>query len=886
LGNKHPGQSGIQWGEDWIKIGRPTWPDLARVFDTSTFPAQGLWVATGQVSKRVVLDLDGNDAVDKWRELIGDDIFDRALKVSTGRDGGTKFHLHFRIADNDNRPWPGHSDNSMGYDFRGDGGGVVLPPSRHRSGLDYKWVDGELLDAPECLRKENLPWSQNGKPRVTIADLARLPSDDAGRGDNWVTQLIGKLSAVAHGKDGLTRDDAAELAVAIDAMSDQPIGRNVVLEKLNRIWRLDSEERANKGFRPPDISAAEPQADESPAENYGNPMSMAPGGLFPRTDGKIGYATRRDFVSKKGKEVEIVTFSDFEVTATSVNTSNGETIWVVDLLRDDGVIFGDIDLPSKTLISTSALRAWAAGYQCSLFFTDDRDAHGSPGVRLQRFMRSQNPVDCRVIDHLGWDDQAAGFVTYEGVITKDNITINPKVRPSRSLANNNLVDHFYGHARPEHETRSVLREVLTFHDETFTSVFTSWMVAGVIKGQLVRKSSLFPIFLVQAASESGKSKGFAQLIHQLFGNRTKEGGIGTMASIRNAMTAHRGAPVHIDDADNVDNIKELLRQATVEGAADKVGEDKLSTVKSRLLAPVWISMEGSSLLEDKALSDRIVTMGLPNPKGRKSKKDPSKPQWDDVLDMMDRYNTSEGLTVFSGALVQLILKYAEARLPEFSELRTRSNSASSGRHADKMAVMRVGARILADITGDDTHIKRVDEWSTGVKDTGDENALTMKLIPEVLTVIGPMARPIRADRAPHYGVPTPVLIGPAPGSADQADHIWVHTENLAVWWNQHRRGKVSDRTETAAALEDQAARLGMVGGKAGERGVDWTMMEIDRANSDSGVKRSKARYRRLPNHIAQSILTRVNIEVGAEEVRDPSKLTRAQAVIIDRSSLN
>lgn len=882
LGNKHPGQCGVLWGEDWVKQGRPTWPDLAVDFGTATFPAQGLWVATGQVSKRVVLDLDGDEAITYWRERIGADIFDRALKVSTGRDGGTKFHLHFRIPDSDTGPWPGHSDNTIGYDFRADGGGVVLPPSRHKSGLDYKWAGGELLDAPECLRKESLPKSSGTGgigSGTSIADLVSLPPDDPGRGDNWILKLIGGLSAVANDQMSLTRDDVAALAVAVDAVSVRPMGITVVSEKVNRIWRLDAEKRSKLGFSPKPTSEMAPAADEPKDEPTPPPTTVGPpGSLFARADGNCGYATRREFVSKKGKEVEVVTFSDFEVTATSVNTVGGETIWSVDLLRDDGKVFSDVDLPSRILVSTTALRAWAAGYQCSLYFADDRDPHGSAGIRLQRHMRSQNPVDCRVTDHLGWEDQAGGFITYEGMITATGVEDNAEVRPSKSLAERNLVDHFYGFSKTEQETARVLNEILTFHDEKFTSVFTSWMVAGVVKGQLIRQSSLFPIFLVQAASESGKSKGFSQLIHQMFGNRTKEGGIGTTASIRNALTAHRGAPVHIDDPDNIDNIKELLRQATVEGSADKTGEDKQSTVRSRLLAPVWISMEGSSLLEDKALSDRIVSMNLPNPKGRKSLRDKNRPQWDDILDLMNRYRSN--LTVFSGTLVQMILRSAEVRVKEFTDLRTRS-----GRHADKLAVLRVGARILADITGDLSHIERVDAWAGGVTDTGDENALTLKLIPEMLTVIGPVARPIRTDRAPHYGVPTPVLVGPAPGT-DGPDHVWVHIENLAVWWNQHRRGRVSERTETAAALEDQAARMGMVGGKAGERNVDWALMEIDRTSSDPGAKRSKARYRRLPTEVGEAILARINLEVGVEDVRDLSKLTRAQAVIVDRSGLN
>ncbi len=59
-GGKNPGTDfGIKWQQDWIKAGRRTWPDLANIYETGTY---GLWLATGQISKRVVLDLDRPEA--------------------------------------------------------------------------------------------------------------------------------------------------------------------------------------------------------------------------------------------------------------------------------------------------------------------------------------------------------------------------------------------------------------------------------------------------------------------------------------------------------------------------------------------------------------------------------------------------------------------------------------------------------------------------------------------------------------------------------------------------------------------------------------------------------------------------------------------------------
>jgi hypothetical protein len=693
---------------------------------------------------------------------------------------------------------------------------------------------------------------------------ALVKPDAQGRGNDNSLSIAGGVANMFVTK-GLPFEVALAFVLNYERASKNPQPDQLVQDQLRRMWGKEKaklRERGNATF------------------------NEASGTLVDRTDGHFGYNTVRDYMGKKGPEVEIVPFSDFQVQATSVNTLDGSTVWTVDLIRDDGKVFQDVELPDRVLTSTAALRGWAMGYQCSLYFTDDRAKRGGPGVRLQKLLRSQNPANRRVTNFLGWDDQAGGFITYEGVITAKGVDPDASVRPAKNLMINNLVDHHYGF-RPESEAREVLKEVMTFHDEEFTSVFTSWMVASVIKGQLMSKSSLFPIFLVQAASESGKSKGFSQLIHQMFGNRTKEGGIGTRASIRDAMTAHRGAPVHVDDADNVDNIKELLRQATVEGSVDKKGEDNQSTVRSRLLSPVWISMEGSSLLEDKALSDRIVTMSLPNPKGRKSLHDPTRPQWDDILDLMNKYGGDTGLTVFSGTLVQMILRRATKHLADFVALRTSklANGASvGGRHADKMAILRVGARILADITRDPAHIERVDNWAQARPDTGDENALTMKIMPAAVLALDVPTSPIRINSGAHHNIVSPMIYCTAPGDPDGERSMWVHIDSLAAWWEQRQRGKVEERTETKAALMDQAARLGMKGNRAGERNKDWAQFGVVGTVLDGG--RSRSKYMRVPPEITIKVLEKIGVEIGQGEASDPSKLNLAQIIAIERSSLN
>ncbi|MFJ4708417.1 bifunctional DNA primase/polymerase [Streptomyces anulatus] len=206
-GSKGPS---VNWGRDWLHKGRTdTWPTLAKRIDDSgtimDFPGTGLWLATGQVSKRVVLDLDKPEADAYWRGQIGDEVFEKALRVESGREGGK--HLHFRIPVDDDRPWKSHSNAEIGYDFRADGAGVVLAPSVHKCGRPYRWAGGELFDAPEVLRPPI-------KHRLTV--IACEPKTYSGPtgtayGKAALTRIVTKLEACESGRNQALNEAAYSL---------------------------------------------------------------------------------------------------------------------------------------------------------------------------------------------------------------------------------------------------------------------------------------------------------------------------------------------------------------------------------------------------------------------------------------------------------------------------------------------------------------------------------------------------------------------------------------------------------------------------------------------------------------------------------------------------
>ncbi|MFF3710431.1 phage/plasmid primase, P4 family [Streptomyces phaeochromogenes] len=231
-GGKNPGTDfGIKWVEDWVKPGRPTFPALCDIYETGAY---GLWLATGQCSKRVVLDLDSPQAADYWRERLGEAVFNRALKVTSRRG----HHLHFRIRADDDRPWPGHSDEEIGFDFRGDGGGVVLPPSVHASGHVYEWREGELQDAPECLRKENQPKKQKGNESggsKVVEDLLLDPVLGA-RGNNWLTRVAGTMA-----KAFFVPDVYKAVLHNINQASADPIDQQEFDKTVESVWKAEQE---------------------------------------------------------------------------------------------------------------------------------------------------------------------------------------------------------------------------------------------------------------------------------------------------------------------------------------------------------------------------------------------------------------------------------------------------------------------------------------------------------------------------------------------------------------------------------------------------------------------------------------------------------------------
>lgn len=158
----------------------------------------GLGVVTGAVSEIVVVDVDSDEARSLVERTCG---WPRTVTTRTAKG----WHLWFR--------YPGETRNGVrrgesALDVRGDGGYVVVPPSRHPSGVEYTWAVSPFTFSGGM-------WPPAPLPGELAALLwpARPSVDDRGTAAPILTS---KYVAVA-----LEREVAAVASSPVGARNDQ-----------------------------------------------------------------------------------------------------------------------------------------------------------------------------------------------------------------------------------------------------------------------------------------------------------------------------------------------------------------------------------------------------------------------------------------------------------------------------------------------------------------------------------------------------------------------------------------------------------------------------------------------------------------------------------------
>lgn len=723
------------------------------------------WVVTGRISGVVVLDIDSDGGETYWREQLGDETLDTTACATTAK-GRHYYFKHAHALSSWSAPKE-QRDSGIAYDVRADGTGVIVPPSIHESGVKYEWVRGLecALELPDALRgpsRAEAGTGGGGQARSMLSELLDHPprGEDSGR-NNWLTRVAGHYA-----KHFRRMKDAYETHVRHAAdMLDTPLPEIEITKVVESIWKTEHKQTDD------DL--------ESPNERNG---------FLVRGDACILVQTR--YKDADGEQhIDVAPWADFDIRAIGVvEDDDANRTYDVEILRRRQ---GDVRrglLPASRLARGDAIAAWLGEFGVGVLPPDNMwPRAGGTGERLRRYLEAQDPPQFQVVDHLGWHQDGGGFVAHEGVIRADGLHGHEHHKPDPRLRN--WAPYRYGFMDETAVVRA-LREVLTFHDETVCSVYGAWWIACLLKPQIHDVVSQFPFMALEAPSESGKTTGFFGMMLQLAGNT--QGQVDpTRASLRDSMSAHASGIVWIDDLSDMQHLMDLLRQATGEGSVAKKGEDRTTQAVVRLVAPIAISGEALQLGGQKALMDRAVMLEVPSPTSRRSLHDPDRLQWLDIVELRRRY---PDLTAMAGTIVQMTLQHADMvhDLPSLVP-------PEGGRYGDKIAVVRLGARVLAAVTGDEHHIDRVERWCVDQEAVGSENALTLRMIPEALARTGWLRAPERAEgRWPA----TPAFV-------DKNKIVWFSASMLAAWWSEINRGHVEKRTETADALVQQARALGL-----------------------------------------------------------------------------
>lgn len=747
---------------------------------------------------------------------------------------------------------PGNAALGPGMDIKvGRGSYIVMPGTRHEetghlytvaddnAGVEHHLTDEEVqaiydeagvqLTATARGVSRGLsvvPGGLSGTsgPRnasQVTGSLSELLSNPPARGDGktneWLTRVAGHYAKMHRTKRDLYEIEVRRAAAMVDPNYEDT---EKVLES---IWQTEIDGHPERA------------ASLNTGWLVGNGNT-----LFCQISQKIGDETIMD----------LAPYADFDLEARGVAiTDTGKRAYWVRLLWRGQQI--DVTLDGEILGDDRAIRRWLAGYGATIDQPLQAYPKTAPGVRLQRYLESQNPPEVHIVDTLGWHPELNAFVTHDGIITKTGPVTKQEagIVADPRLLERDIAPYHYGFEQTEQQAREVLQEILTYQTEQVTSTFGAWWAACLLKPQIQTQVSIFPFFGVEAASESGKTNGFFQMMVALNGN-TRGQIAPTPPVLRDSASANHNGIVWADDLDDLTRYGEHLRASTSNGTASKMDSDKNGIRNTKIVSPILISGEQLGMSTQKALADRAVIISVPSPTERMSLKNPGRKQWDDIVEMTNRYSGVYGLAVLAGWYQQ----YALQNIDHVYQTLAKTRGKGKGRHGDKLAVLITGAHLLDAMLGHENawegegpNTKLVRQWATTVENnlTAD-NTLTMEVLPWALRQFSMPEHPHENDMGRFAGITTPAFIrGEWDNTIDSDIEIWISSTLLADAWARDHNHRVDQRTATNNALNQQADRVCIPGSSKGFK--------------ISGTNRV-VRYRKLTPEYAQMVMLRATTD--------------------------
>ena len=228
------------------------------------WPDANVGLRTGAISGLFVIDVDpeGYGPFDDLCERHGSS--SGSLETWLARTGREGAHLYLRHPGGDIRVKTSAGELAIGVDVRGDGGYVIVPPSRHASGTDYVWVPGcapdqcSLTEAPTWLLPHVIQ-----DPRMVRS--SSNPSSGGSSSRRMLQRAIGE--AIREGQRNIVLTSLA------GSMRRRGFGRNAITAALV----AENAERCRPPLRPDEIEAiARSVARYGPAATDGSDGSPAP----------------------------------------------------------------------------------------------------------------------------------------------------------------------------------------------------------------------------------------------------------------------------------------------------------------------------------------------------------------------------------------------------------------------------------------------------------------------------------------------------------------------------------------------------------------------------------------------------------------------------------
>jgi hypothetical protein len=173
-------------------------PEVIRDF-WKKYPGANIGVVTGAISGIVVVDVDGNEGMAIWDELVAAHGF--FTETPTAMTGGGGEHYYFAHPGGTFR----NTTSKIGehIDTRGDGGYVVAPPSLHPSGGRYRWMGESERLTPIAMPDWLIERINAHGPADQLDDRGNGSGNHSNHGSKWLHESLDRSSVGNRNETGL-----------------------------------------------------------------------------------------------------------------------------------------------------------------------------------------------------------------------------------------------------------------------------------------------------------------------------------------------------------------------------------------------------------------------------------------------------------------------------------------------------------------------------------------------------------------------------------------------------------------------------------------------------------------------------------------------------------